>query len=344
MSASASLSTKRFLSCDDLADLLISRNHVADRPELIQRLSSVSYYRLTGYLYPFRETVIGADGKPTKGENYRKGTTQEIVWKYYLLDRRLRFLLLDAIERIEIALRAQIAHRWAKTTGCINPQAHKKSYSKAFTKKGLNDKLLDRMQESYDRSSLDCVIHHKNKGIKDAKDLPIWVLMELTTIGELVWVFGGLRATLQKDIAAHFGFSDADFFSSVLTLIHRARNVCAHHSRVWNASWQQYSSGGKKATQKTPHWRPIIRSVTADWQLGWDSQSRRWQQQAGSPTIKITSTAFLLIACGYFLKRVAHTSSWHTRFMELMSRPDTPYQAIKGMGFPAHWREHPFFN
>ncbi len=344
MSASASPSPKSFLTCEDLADLLINRNLVADKNELIQRLSSVSYYRLTGYLYPFRETLTLPDGSRTKGENYRNGTTLEIVWKYYLFDRRLRFLLLDAIERIEIALRAQIAHRWAKTTGSINPQAHKKSYNKAFIKKKLDEKLLEKMQESYDRSSLDCVIHHKNKGITEAKNLPIWVLMELTTIGELVWVFGGLKETLQKDIAAHFGFTDADFFASVLTLIHRARNVCAHHSRVWNASWQQYSSGSKKSSQKTPHWRPIVKSVTADWLLAWDSQTSRWQPQPGTQSVKITSTAFLLMACNIFLKQVAHTSSWLTRFKELMSRPETPYQAMIGMGLPKHWREHPFFN
>ena len=39
---------------EELADLLISRNLVADRNKAIHLLDSIGYYRLTGYLVPFR--------------------------------------------------------------------------------------------------------------------------------------------------------------------------------------------------------------------------------------------------------------------------------------------------
>ena len=335
---------KHFLSYNDLADLMLSRNLLADKTELIQRLQAVNYYRLTGYLYTFRETVTLADGSRKKGENYRKGTTLDLVWKFYLFDRRLRFLLMDAIERIEIALRTHIAHYWADAEGCINPHAHTTSYNMAFLNKGCHVKLHQKMQASYERSTLDCVMHHKGKGITDVKDLPVWVMTELTTIGEMVWMYRGLKNNLQQTIAASFGFSDMLFFDSLLELIHRSRNACAHHSRVWNVSWLQLHVN--PTSMKKSSMLPIVKRLPADWNLVWDGDNKTWVPQTGAtaPVVSKTSTAFLLMVCNVFLEQVAHTSAWRTRFMELMNSSETPYQAMIGMGLPKNWREHPFLN
>ncbi len=335
---------KHFLSYNDLADLMLSRNLLADKTELIQRLRSVNYYRLTGYLYPFRETVTMPDGSRGKGENYRPGTTLDLVWQYYLFDRRLRFLLMDAIERIEIALRTHISHYWADAEKCINPQALRTSYKPAFEKKKRHEDLLNKIQKSYERSTLDCVMHHKNKGIQNVRDLPVWVMAELTTIGELVRIFSGLKGTLRQDIATSFGFKDVRFFESLLSLIHQARNYCAHHSRVWNVSWLQLFVNPTNMAKS--NMLPIVTRIPSDWNLVWNGVQNSWLPQVGTaaPVISKTSTAFLLMACSHLLKQVAHTSSWQTRFKELMSRPETPYQAMKEMGLPKNWREHPFFN
>ncbi len=334
--------TKRFLSYNDLADLMLNRNLLADKAELIQRLRSVNYYRLTGYLAPFRETQTLPDGSITKGENYRPGTTLDLVWQYYLFDRRLRFLLIDAIERIEIALRTHIAHYWADTAGCINPHAYTTNYNAAFLNKNLHIKLHQKMQSSYERSILDCVMHHKNKGIADVQDLPIWVMAELTTIGELVWMFGGLKKNLRISIAASFGFTDERFFDSLLNLIHQARNYCAHHSRIWNVTWIQLNVNPLNKAKL--HWLPIVRHLPPDWNLVWDGVQNAWVPQVAAvrPVVSKTSTAFLMMVCCRFLREVAPTSSWQRRFMELMNRPETPYQAMWEMGLPRHWREHPF--
>ncbi len=322
---------------------MLSRNLIADKDELILRLRAVNYYRLTGYLAPFRESITREDGSLVKGENYRPGTTLNLVWRFYLFDRRLRFLLLDAIERIEIALRTHIAHYWADSTGIINPHALRTSYNAVFEKKNRHFKLLAKMQASYERSTLDCVIHHKSKGISDVKDLPIWVVAELTTIGEMVRLFEGLKGGLRQKIAESFGFNDVRFFDSLLSLIHQARNYCAHHSRIWNVSWVQLHVN--PANKSKLNWLPIVKRLPAEWNYVWDGNQNIWVQQVGAtaPIISKTSTAFLLMACNVFLRQVAHTSSWHTRLLELMSSSETPYQAAIGMGLPNHWREHPLW-
>jgi len=96
--------TKPSLSYEQQADLLIGRGLVADRETLIMRLKTVNYYRLSGYIYPFREsdTLIKA------------GTTLDKVWRHYTFDRQLRILMMDAIERVEAAIRAELAHHFVE--------------------------------------------------------------------------------------------------------------------------------------------------------------------------------------------------------------------------------------
>ncbi len=98
------------LTFEEQADLLLSRGLQAERDRLIFHLKSVNYYRIMGYLYPFRM----ADNQ------FKPGTTFEVVWRHYTFDRRLRFLLLDAIERVEVAIRAQLVYHFSH-----RPASHK---------------------------------------------------------------------------------------------------------------------------------------------------------------------------------------------------------------------------
>lgn len=67
--------TKQPKTNEELADLLISRNLVTDRNKAIHLLDSIGYYRLTGYLVPFR--TPGTD-------NYLPGTTLDLIWGIYI--------------------------------------------------------------------------------------------------------------------------------------------------------------------------------------------------------------------------------------------------------------------
>jgi len=58
---------------DEQANLLISRGLIAERNQLIQTLEVVNYYRLSGYLYPYRSNN-GQD------DDFQPGTTLEKVW------------------------------------------------------------------------------------------------------------------------------------------------------------------------------------------------------------------------------------------------------------------------
>lgn len=97
------------LSYDALADLLIQRGLVSDKKILVNRLKSVSYYRLSGYWYHFRNP----------DDTFKPGTSFDKVWSRYTFDRRLRLLVLDAIERIEISLRTSLSHEFSHFYGAF---------------------------------------------------------------------------------------------------------------------------------------------------------------------------------------------------------------------------------
>ncbi len=101
--------TKPPLTIDQQIQLLKDRNLVIHDDVFARRiLSTIGYYRLTAYLYPFRLK----DGS----DNFVPHTSIEKVWRYYRFDRKMRFLLIDAIERIEVAVKAMVLSAFAKAT------------------------------------------------------------------------------------------------------------------------------------------------------------------------------------------------------------------------------------
>ena len=93
---------------------LLSKRGMIIEDEVAARhyMRFISYYRLRAYWLPF-EVPAEEDGDHA----FRDGTRFEDVLTLYIFDRELRLLVLDAIERVEIALRAQWAHYMAMTHG-----------------------------------------------------------------------------------------------------------------------------------------------------------------------------------------------------------------------------------
>lgn len=74
-------------------------------------LRQVSYYRLSADWLPFEHPK----GHPTP--RFKPGTTFDVVAALYEFDRRLRLHLLNAIERIEVAIRGSWAYALAHHAG-----------------------------------------------------------------------------------------------------------------------------------------------------------------------------------------------------------------------------------
>ena len=325
------MAIKPFKTYTEQADLLISRGLgcVEIRDEMVRRLKTVGYYRLSAYSYPFRKAVEKG-GQVKKLDQFREGTTFGRVWEYYLFDRRLRLLVMDAIERVEIAFRVQIAYEWALLTGIPNPQGRPGSFTKKFRRMPQAERLKT-FQEYYAKSTEDFACHHKEDlGIQRVEDLPVWVFIQFSTFGSLHKLFeGGLPMSLRRKIAQCFGFQDADFFTKVLSLLLAVRNACAHHARMWNKKWVYDAKDPRHPMRK--RFIPIC-GATSDpnWSVS--------LEQFGC-----SSTAFLLSLLCLMLAKTASTSRWKERVKRLLTEHAPVPSVAQEMGFPVAWQQHPLW-
>ncbi len=184
--------TKEALSFEEQADRLLERGLIAEKAELIRRLEAVSYYRLSGYLYPFRCQDQDA---------YKPETTLETIWRRYCFDRRLRVLVLDAIERIEVAVRTQLIYHFAHEHGAFG-YCHEGSLPnlKVSDYIAWRDCLITETR----RSKEPFANHFKKKYGDTHQNLPIWMIAELMTMGSVLTFYKGVSDSLRTTVASHF--------------------------------------------------------------------------------------------------------------------------------------------
>lgn len=206
----------------------------ADDDVALEALQRLNYYRLSGYWYPFRST--NPNGVPGRQNAFRGGTSFELIVQLYDFDRRLRLLVLEAVERIEVALRVDVAHQLGrkhrlaymfpqlldgKFTSQQNPRTGRTDYDAWLEKHGI------KVAESKD----DFVKHHRQHyGGK----LPIWAAVEMWEFGQLSKLFAGMKYADQTYIAKKYGLPQGNHLASWLRTLNLVRNVAAHHSRLWN--------------------------------------------------------------------------------------------------------------
>jgi abortive infection bacteriophage resistance protein len=283
-------------TCEQQADLVLQRGMVADRGLLIERLRSTGYYRLCAYWYPFKQ----AD------ETFAAGTTFDTVWERYAFDRQLRLAVMDAIERIEVAVRASLVTELAIKAG---PFAHLDRSNFPLATAARHTKFVDGLQEEAHRSKEVFVEHFKNT-YDEFPDLPIWAAAEIMTFGTMLTAFNMSSRQVQKAVAHRFGLN-APVLASWLLTLNYIRNLCAHHSRLWNRELAL---------------KPLIPDEKHD---------ARWY---GTTPVTNDRMFVVLTLLHYSIRRVAPQTGWRDRLFALFDRfPNVP---IARMGIPNGWRTH----
>ena len=197
--------TKPHLPFADQVGLLKNRGLIIDdEAEAQHLLSMIGYYRLSGYWYPFRRSAGGM----LRDDQFAEGTTFRQIVRLYDADRQLKLRLLDALERIEIAIRVQIGF----TLGRRGAYAHldAEHLDGRFTrsdggKPSTYERWLRKVLAAQARSSEDFVLHFQGK--YDGR-LPVWVITEILDFGALSYLFQGLQAADRNEIAAGLGLLD----------------------------------------------------------------------------------------------------------------------------------------
>ena len=224
---------------EEQLDLLICRGLECQNRELpLHCLGHLNYYRLAGYWLPFESDHAT--------HQFKAGTRFEDIMNLYIFDRELRLLVLDAIERIEVSIRTGLAYHLSHQYG---PHTHlDSSIFKTPSEYWNYEKQKTKLAGGTDRSREIFIQHHRER--YDEPLPPLWVSVEVMTLGQLSKWYANLRKREDRNAIAHRYDLDEGNLCSFLHHLTTIRNLCAHHSRLWNRKFT--------FTFKLPNKRPSL--------------------------------------------------------------------------------------
>ena len=251
-------------------------------------------------------------------DNFVTGASFDRVVALYAFDRRLKLLVLDALERVEIAIRVKVGH----TLGRRGAFAHEDptALDAKFARSPRFTTWHKRMVGERGRSREEFVTHFQKN--YDGR-LPVWAVTEILDFGSLSVLFSGLKRVDRDSVAAEFrcfdhaGQGNGAALAAWLRQLNIIRNIVAHHSRLWNRNI---------GDQPSPRQLQPIRELR---QVSVDELSRVFGP---------------LCILAYLLEQVSPGSDWTSRVTALICSelPATGRQPGE-MGFPENWTTRPLW-
>ncbi len=225
-----------------------------------------------------------------------------------MFDRMLRLLLMDAIERIEVCVRTQMAYHQSAKFGPFgyveNPDAL------PMPVKPDRPELMEWIRKDVDRSREPFMDHFRAKYGADHALPPTWIATEVLSFGTVVALYRKSPLSIQKQISSQLGVNHYLLDSWILSL-NTVRNFCAHHSRMYNRAFTLRPK--MPSQEKWPTWHEPY-PIRNDRLIG------------------------VLSICRHLMMHIAPNSQWANRVVELVKKhPSIPLDV---MGMPPNWREH----
>jgi abortive infection bacteriophage resistance protein len=291
------------LSIADQITLLENRGlKIPDKQRAEHYLQHISYYRLRAYTHPFQDNS-------DINHPFIVPMTFDKIIDLYIFDRDLRLLLMDAIERIEVAIRTQVIYEFSMLYG-----SHWFMDEGRFTNRHQFNNDFGSLEREVKRSTETFIRHYQLKYATPTMP-PAWMALEITSFGLLSKFYENLKNDVaKKNVAKHFGLGKPIVLESWLHSLSFIRNIVAHHGRLWN-----------RVITKQPM-NPRVTHHT-------------WLEDATVPENKLY---FSLCCIQYLLKIVNPTSSFNKRLDDLL----TKYSKIVNlhdMGFPVNWENEPLW-
>ena len=291
---------KTYNNSQDLVNLLQSRGLTINDVSRAERyIDFIGYYRLSAYMYPLLQM-------PKELHRYKNGASFDQVLTLYRFDKKLRLLIFNEIEKIEVAIRSAIVNVGCELTGSpfwMTDCTH----------------FIDQKKYTHTTTLIDAEIRHSREDfISHFRQTytnpypPAWILAEVLPFGVITNIYNNIRiARIKKRIAQKFGLQIAPF-ESWLTIITLTRNSCCHHARVWN---------------KQNTIRPMIPNHV----------SGAWLTLTTDP-LRIY---FDLCIIKYFLNVISPQNDMRDKLQKLLA--DYPSIDIAAMGFPRDWELEPLW-
>ncbi|MEC8860279.1 MAG: Abi family protein [Pseudomonadota bacterium] len=295
---------------------------IQDRVRATRLLGAVTLFRLTPYMRPFQHA-----NDPTHA--FHRGTRLTQIVDIYRFDSLLRQHVMAALERVEVAVRAALSNHmateygahWYTNTQCFNRkydhprlvaeisnllqvERHKFEQEKRLIERSRAPDHIK--QRRIDNRMRDNYMRYYAETYNDPAFPPSWAMVEELSLGSISHLYKGLgRDRDRKAIAERFGLPQHVLQSWLHTLTF-VRNICAHHSRLWN-----------RELAVSPAWPDVLGAY------GQDANRRRF-----------FTLSMMLV---YLLEHIGPDANWLPKLGELMA--GYPQIPMRAMGFPADWEQ-----
>ncbi len=186
---------------------------VNDEERALNFLKTVGYYRLSGYLYPFRK--LDPQNNKQRLNTFIEGTTFENVKQLYLFDKKLRQLAIPiAYKKMEFF-----------DARFVNNMDY--GYVPFMMK---HDDLIKRSAKE------NAFIKHYLENYSDIPIwvVPIWVVCEIWDFGTMSKLFRGMQDKDRAKIAQFYRLKSGKQLENYLHSLNIIRNISAHYGRLWN--------------------------------------------------------------------------------------------------------------
>ena len=216
---------KKHKTFDEQLKILKQRELILSNESFVlSKLQHINYYRLSAYFLPFQYP------KNSKNKNiFLPDTTFEDILSTYYFDAELRKIIFEAIESIEIYFRTQIAYFHSlkyDAFGYLDFSTFRENKADKF------EELQSDILKEKTRSKEFFIKHFKKK--YNSVDLPIWSVVEIISFGSLSKFFMILKEEEQNQVIQNIHGINKVVFYKWFHALSSVRNICAHHSRLWN--------------------------------------------------------------------------------------------------------------
>lgn len=256
-------------------------------------MQTIGYFRLKAYMHPFLLT-------PKSAHHFKPDTYFDYVLLLYRFDKKLRLLIFNELEKIEVALRCAIVNTVTDNSGSIFWMTE----AQHFSSSARYEQSITLIRKELSATREDFVVNFRRTYADPFP--PSWIVAEILPLGILTNIFTNLKSTsLQKAVAQSFALP-LPVFISWLTTITLMRNACCHHARVWN-----------KDNSITPS---IPKHITKPWVSIIPNPNRVY---------------YNLCIIRYLLNIISPNNDMTVKLQSLLAA--FPAIDISAMGFPANW-------
>ena len=253
-------------------------------------LENISLFRIKSYLKPFRVNGL---------KSFKPGANFEDAYSLCKFDSELRKMICSEMEKIEVSIRTQLSLIMGDCAGIYWFED-----ASNFRDANRHSSLLANLQTELRRSDDEAIIEFQ-RNYSNAFP-PSWITFEISSFGTLSMMYRWLNAGhARRKVARFYGLTDTVMESWLHSMVY-VRNICVHHSRLWNRRLS--------VNALVPH-RTHLPFVN----IPFDTKR----------------VYYIISILLYFLQAVNPQNTFASRFRSLLAK--YPNVDISAMGFPSNW-------